>query len=248
MGGQLIIETESVHVDGRCVRKQTAIPAGEYILIAVTDSGQGIAPEHLPRIFEPFYTTKSEDKGTGLGLAMVDGIVRQSGGFIWVDSSPGVGSTFKIYFPVAECTEHEVPSLSPPEVALPRGSETVLVVEDEDALRESSVEFLSSIGYKVLSASDGEEALDRIRDHAGEIDLVITDVVMPRTGGPRLAEVLVSLSLQVKVLFVSGYSENVVRRKGLTDRTGRFLQKPFSLQVLALKIRAILEEPAVARG
>ncbi len=113
MGGELIIETESVHVDGRCVRKQTAIPAGEYILIAVTDSGQGIAPEHLPRIFEPFYTTKSEDKGTGLGLAMVDGIVRQSGGFIWVDSSPGVGSTFKIYFPVAECTEHEVPSLSP---------------------------------------------------------------------------------------------------------------------------------------
>jgi two-component system, cell cycle sensor histidine kinase and response regulator CckA len=247
-GGELLIETESVYLDGRCVRKQPAIPAGEYILIAVTDSGQGIAPEHLPRIFEPFYTTKSEDKGTRLGLAMVDGIVRQSGGFIWVDSSPGVGSTFSIYFSVAERMEHEVSGLSPAEVAVPRGSETVLVVEDEDALRESSVEFLSSIGYKVLSASDGEEALDRIREHAGEIDLVITDVVMPRTGGPKLAEVLVSLKLQVKVLFVSGYSENVVRRKGLTDTTGRFLQKPFSLHVLALKIRAILEEPKVVRA
>lgn len=223
-------------------------PAGEYILLTMTDTGQGISKEDLPRIFEPFYTTKAEGAGTGLGLAMVYGIIRQSDGFIAVQSQPGVGSTFKIYLPVAARPVRQTTLAAVPEKPLHGGSETILVVEDEDAVRQSEVEFLSTIGYTVLAAANGKEALDSVRARPELFDLVITDVVMPQMSGPKLAENLASLRPDLKVLFVSGYADDTVLRKGVANLAHDFLPKPFPLRLLAGKIREVLEQPALARA
>ena len=245
-GGTLVIETASVLLLDPYVQAHSIVPPGEYVLLTVTDSGQGIAPEHLSHIFEPFYTTKEEGKGTGLGLATVYGIVKQNGGFVWVYSEPGLGTTFKIYLPRTK----GVPIAIAPAPVVENytgGCETVLLAEDEAAVRHSTREFLSLNGYIVLEAKNGTDALAIAREYKGPIDLMITDVVMPQMGGAKLAGEL-SERPTMKVLFVSGYAEATVQRHGAIDVTTRFLQKPFSLRTLARKIREVLdaEVPALA--
>jgi len=245
-GGKLTIETSNVVLDQAYMQEHAVAPAGEYALLAVSDSGSGIAAEHLNHIFEPFYTTKEAGKGTGLGLATAYGIVKQSDGFIWVYSEPGHGTTFKIYLPrVARAVKTE----SSPVVtqSSPSGRETVLLVEDEAAVRASTCEFLVRCGYTVITAENGEEALRASREYSGPIHLMITDVVMPKMGGPKVAEQLLAERPGMKALFVSGYAENTVLQHGKIDVGARFLSKPFSLSTLANKIREVLEpsEPLV---
>jgi len=240
-GGKLTIETIAIKLDEEYVQKHAAVPAGDYILLTVTDSGMGIAPQHLPHIFEPFYSTKEENEGTGLGLATVYGVVRQSGGFVWVYSEPGMGTTFKIYLPSVHAANWKRPHAETVEEFTPHGCETILLVEDEPAVRQSEREFLLLNGYLVLEASDGEDALHLVAGFNGPIHLMISDVVMPRIGGAKLAERLRSLRPDLKVLFVSGYAEaTVLRQEGIDLATG-FLQKPFSLKTLARKIREVIE-------
>jgi CheY-like chemotaxis protein len=239
-GGKLTIETSNVSLDQAYVQRHVIVPAGEYVLLTVSDSGEGIAAEHLEHIFEPFYTTKEAGKGTGLGLATVYGIVKQSAGFIWVYSEPGQGTTFKIYLPrVVRAGEAE----RPPQViaSSPHGWETLLLVEDEAAVRASTGEFLVRCGYTLVTAENGEEALRVSRDYSGPIHLMITDVVMPKMGGPQLAAQLLAERPDMKALFVSGYAENTALHHASMDVTSRFLSKPFSLSTLANKIREVLE-------
>jgi two-component system cell cycle sensor histidine kinase/response regulator CckA len=246
-GGRLVIETASLRLDDAYVQEHSIVPPGQYVVLTVTDSGSGIAPEHLSHIFEPFYTTKEEGKGTGLGLATVYGIVKQNSGFIWVYSEPGMGTTFKIYLPQARQAKLVLQPPVPVEGS-PRGCETLLLAEDEDAVRQSTREFLSLSGYIVLEAKNGTEALALARAYNSVIDLMITDVVMPQMGGARLAAELASDRPAMRVLFVSGYAETTFQHHGAIDVTTRFLQKPFSLKTLARKIREILDEakPALA--
>ena len=239
-GGTLTIETSAMQVDESYVQRHPIVPPGDYVVLTVTDSGQGIAAKHLPHIFEPFYTTKEAGKGTGLGLATVYGIVKQNSGFVWVYSEPGLGTTFKVYLPRVESLSSEVRSAQPAELC-PGGCETLLLVEDEASVRQASGQFLTRSGYTVLEAVDGEDALRASREYVGRIDLMITDVVMPRMGGPRLAERLAQERGEMKVLFVSGYAESTVLKHGKVGVTTRFLQKPFSLNDLARKVREVLQ-------
>jgi two-component system, cell cycle sensor histidine kinase and response regulator CckA len=241
-GGTLTIETADAHLDESYIQRHSIVPPGEYVLLAVTDTGEGIAPEHVAHIFEPFYTTKAEGKGTGLGLATVYGIVKQNGGFIWVYSEPGLGTTFKIYLP---CAPYEPQQKRPFKLVeeMPPGTETLLLVEDEPAVRQSEREFLTLNGYSVLDARDGRDALSIARAYDGTIDMMIIDVIMPHMSGARLAEQLLLERPGMKVLFVSGYAETTVLRHGAIDVTTRFLQKPFSLKMLAKKIREVLDAP-----
>ena len=238
-GGTLLIETENMRVDESYVQRHSIVPPGDYVLLTVTDSGEGITAQHLPHIFEPFYTTKEAGKGTGLGLATVYGIVKQNGGFVWVYSELGLGTTFKVYLPQVQSPSTEVRAIKPAEHS-PRGCETVLLVEDEASVRQASRQFLTRNGYTVLEATDGEDALRVSREHQGPIHLMITDVVMPKMGGPRLAERLAQERPDMKVLFVSGYAENTVLQHGAIDFTSRFLQKPFSLKTLGGAVRQVL--------
>jgi two-component system cell cycle sensor histidine kinase/response regulator CckA len=244
-GGRLVIETASVRLDDAYVQEHSIVPPGEYVLLTVSDSGLGIEPEHLSHIFEPFYTTKEEGKGTGLGLATVYGIVKQNSGFIWVYSEPGLGTAFKIYLPRARQTRLSLQPPSPVEGS-PRGCETLLLAEDEDAVRQSIREFLVLNGYIVLEAKNGTEALALAKSYEGTIDLMITDVVMPQMSGSQLAAELASGRPSMRVLFVSGYAEATVLRHGAIDVATRFLQKPFSLKALARKIRDVLDANKLA--
>ncbi len=247
-GGKLTVETIAVKLDETYVQKHAVVPAGDYVLLTVTDSGMGIAPQHLPHIFEPFYTTKEESQGTGLGLATVYGIVKQTGGFVWVYSEPGMGTTFKIYLPRVTAENCELPRVARIEKAIPHGCETILLVEDEPAVRQSEREFLLLNGYLILEASDGEDALHLASEFKGPIHLMISDVVMPRIGGAKLAEQLHSIRPDVKVLFVSGYAEATVLGQGGIDLSTGFLQKPFSLKTLARKIREVIEVNSSAKA
>jgi PAS domain S-box-containing protein len=238
-GGKLTIETTNVHIDDTYVQKQALMRPGDYVLLTVTDTGQGIPPEHVPHIFEPFYTTKPEGKGTGLGLATVYGIVKQTGGFIWLYTEAGLGTMFKIYLPCVVQSEVR-PDPQPPQIIALGGSETLLLVEDEPAVLHAEREFLTRNGYTVIGARNGVEALHAARDHQEKIHLLLTDVVMPNMGGPQLAEQLRLERPQMRVLFVSGYAESTILRRGVVDLRTSFLQKPFSLRTLAGKIREVL--------
>jgi len=240
-GGKLVIETASIRLDEAYVQEHAIVPPGDYVLLTVGDSGLGIEPEHMPHIFEPFYTTKEEGKGTGLGLATVYGIVKQNSGFIWVYSEPGMGTTFKIYFPRVRQTKL-APQPATVTEGCPRGCETLLLAEDEAAVRQSTREFLSMNGYVVLEAKNGTEALALAKSYEGTIDLLIADVVMPQMGGAKLAAELATERPTMRVLFVSGYAETTFQRHGTIDVTARFLQKPFSLKALARKIREVPDE------
>jgi two-component system, cell cycle sensor histidine kinase and response regulator CckA len=246
-GGRLTISTCDIDLDSEYVHTHPVVPAGRYVLLEVNDTGEGIDPTHLPHIFEPFYTTKENGKGTGLGLATVYGIVKQSGGFIWVYSEPGMGTTFKAYFPRVEARARKATEIDPSlDASKLRGSETLLLVEDENAVRHPTFEFLKQCGYKVIEAKDGLQAIGAAHKHDGPIDLMVTDVVMPGMSGGQLAELLAEKYSEMKVLFVSGYSEQVVLRHKIASLQTNFLQKPFTLKSLAAKVREILDATAAA--
>lgn len=239
--GYLSIETSDVHLTGDYIHgKPAVIPLGRYTLITVTDNGCGIPRQDLPHIFEPFYSTKPSGKGTGLGLATVYGIVKQNHGFVWVYSEPGSGTVFKIYFPCLTgynaATESEPARTDP----TPRGTETIMLVEDEAAVRDATGEFLRLQGYQVIEAEDGLAALAAAKKHAGTIDLLVTDVVMPNMSGGELAKEFAQLRPGTKFLFVSGYPGKTILDHKVVDLETNFLQKPYTLKQLSLKIRAAI--------
>lgn len=240
-GGHLRIETSNVHLDSNYVqRKPAVIPLGRYALITVSDDGAGIPRETLPHIFEPFYTTKPSGKGTGLGLATVYGIVKQNKGYIWAYSEPGSGTVFKVYLPCVAARNRSLETIRSDTGQLARGTETLLLVEDEQSLRRASAEFLCQQGYKVLQAKDGLEAIAVAKNHPLAIDLLVTDVVMPNMSGGELARKLAQLRPEMKFLFVSGYAGKTVLDHKVVDLEMNFLQKPYTLKQFSLKIRAAL--------
>ena len=239
-GGSLVIETGVAEVDEAYLQRHSMVPPGRYVVLTVSDTGEGIPAEHQPHIFEPFYTTKEEGKGTGLGLATVYGIVKQSQGYIWVYSEAGHGTTFKIYLPQVSQQGQELRPGRKQDDCL-TGTETILLVEDEQAVRHSAREFLTRQGYTVLEAGNGEDALRTAREYAGPIALMVTDVVMPNLSGASLAEILSRERPEMKNLFVSGYAEATILRHGIIDVKGCFLQKPFTLRDLARKVRQVLD-------
>jgi two-component system cell cycle sensor histidine kinase/response regulator CckA len=237
--GRITIESANVHLDETYTRSHPGIEPGEFVMIAVSDTGQGMDAETRRHIFEPFFTTKDPGKGTGLGLATVYGMVKQSGGDIWVYSELGRGSTFKLYFPkVLEPVPESGGNESEPQEA--HGDDIVLVVEDERAVRELAVKMMQQLGYTVLEAASGAEAIEISNMYPARISLMVTDVVMPNISGRQLAEALLVSRPAMKVLYLSGYTEDTVLRHGVLDASVDFLPKPFSREILARKIRAIL--------
>ncbi len=237
-GGRLSIETANVEMDESYVHGHPLARPGHYVMLAVSDTGTGMDAATQARIFEPFFTTKEAGKGTGLGLATVYGIVRQSSGFIWVYSEPGHGTSFKIYLPRVD--EPVSPAGAPaPQVV--GGSETVLVVEDVAAVRAVTRQMLERQGYCVLEAANGATALSLARQHQSAIHLLVTDVVMPEVSGRELADQLVQLRPDMKVLFMSGYTDDAVVRHGILQEGIAYLQKPFTPDTLARKVRAVLD-------
>jgi DNA-binding response OmpR family regulator/nitrogen-specific signal transduction histidine kinase len=243
-GGSLLIETAHVERDESGTLSHPEAGAGRYVMLAVSDDGVGMDGETTNRIFEPFFTTKGVGKGTGLGLSMVQGIVAQSGGYINVYSEPGQGTSFKIYLPAL--AEAVADDWKPAAVPVLGGKETVLVVEDQAEVRKFVVEVLNSYGYRVIQAENAGEALLLRGRERGRIDLVLTDVVMPNVSGRELAERLETLQPGIKVLFMSGYTGNVMQHHGVLKEGAAFIQKPFSPEELAGKVRAVLELPAPA--
>jgi PAS domain S-box-containing protein len=245
-GGTLTIATENITVEEGSIGGHPYVEPGEYVKLSVTDTGAGISAEHREQIFEPFFTTKEVGKGTGLGLAMVYGIVKQNDGYVWVESEPGQGASFMIYLPrVKGVITSETPAKAE---ALPRGHETLLVVEDEEAVREAMCGYLRSLGYTVLAASSGHEALSAASEHEGHIDLLITDVVMPKMSGRELSQMLTILRPGLKTIHISGYTDDAVLRHGIHELGAHFLQKPFRLGRLGCEVRDTLGRTETATG
>jgi two-component system, cell cycle sensor histidine kinase and response regulator CckA len=243
-GGQLTIETENVELDDSYSQLHSVAKPGAYVMLAVSDTGCGMDASTQARIFEPFFTTKEPGKGTGLGLATVYGVVKQSDGYIWVYSEPGQGTTFKIYLPLAADIV-EAPKVQAATPAPVRGSETILLVEDEESVRNLVADFLKTTGHTVLEASDGEEAVRLAKAHSNKIDLLVSDVVMPKLSGRELWNDLRKRLPKLKVLFISGYTDDSVVRHGVIDGDVAFLQKPFTMRALAAKIREVLDADEV---
>jgi PAS domain S-box-containing protein len=238
-GGRLLLETCNVDLNAAYADEHVSVKPGRYVMLAVSDTGVGMAADTAAHIFEPFYTTKEGGRGTGLGLSTVYGIVKQSGGYIWVYSELGKGSTFKVYLPrVEDQVEEEGPKPVP--FSEQRGTETVLLVEDEEAVRDLVHTILSGRGYEVILARDPQHAEEIAREFASEIHLLLTDVVMPGTSGRELASRILSIRPGIRVLYMSGYTENVITSGGMLERGLAFLQKPFSPGVLVQKIREVL--------
>jgi PAS domain S-box-containing protein len=237
-GGTLTIATGNVNVEEGSVSGQEYVSPGEYVCLSVADTGTGISKDLQEKIFDPFFTTKEVGKGTGLGLATVYGIVKQSGGYVWGDSELGQGACFTIYLPrVKQARATDVPAKTE---AQPQGKGIILVAEDEEALREAMCDYLRGLGYTVLAAGSGKEALSAASEHVGHIDLLITDLVMPKMSGRQLAQMLGSLRPDLKTICMSGYSDDAVLRHGIPELGATFLQKPFSLGTLARKVRDTL--------
>jgi len=239
-GGKLTIETATVDLDAGYAWEHGTVEPGRYVMLAVTDTGVGIDRAAQARLFEPFFTTKEFGKGTGLGLATVYGIVKQSGGYIWVYSEPGQGATFKVYLPRVEPAGEPVAAPQPPARAL-GGTETILLAEDEAAVRNLARRVLEKHGYKLLLAATGRDGVQVAEQHAAPIDLLVTDVVMPEMGGRELAQRLTARQPGLKVLFLSGYTDDAIVHHGVFDAGVAFLQKPFKPDDLVRKIRAVLD-------
>ncbi|MGH7521911.1 MAG: ATP-binding protein [Gemmatimonadales bacterium] len=239
-GGKLTIETANVSLDETYVAAHTVVVPGPYVMIAMSDTGVGMDDATRARVFEPFFTTKPKGKGTGLGLATVYGIVKQSGGYIWVYSEPGHGATFKIYFPRVDDRLDPADRPTPVE-ASPRGSETVLLCEDQDEVRSLTHRILVAHGYDVLVAGSGAEALELVEAWPHAIDLLLTDVVMPGMSGRDLARQLAPKYPAMKVLYLSGYPDESIVRHGVLEPGVAFLQKPFTAEILARKLREVLD-------
>jgi PAS domain S-box-containing protein len=240
-GGKLTFETDNVTLDDEFALHHVSTIPGEYVMMSVSDTGTGMDAETKRHLFEPFFTTKEVGKGTGLGLATVYGIVKQSGGNIWVYSEEGIGTTFKIYFPRVEeepqCEEKKQSAKN-----LPIGTETILLVEDEDMVRTLTRQILEECGYTVLEAQSGVDALSLYENYDSDIDLLMTDVVMPRMSGRELAERLGALHPQMHIVFISGYTDDAVVRHGVIEAGTNFIQKPFTSHGLAHKVREVFDK------
>jgi CheY-like chemotaxis protein/two-component sensor histidine kinase len=237
-GGSLEIETRNVELDAAYARIHEPVMPGNYAMLAVTDSGSGIDGALLHRIFDPFFTTKEVGKGTGLGLSIVYGIVKQSGGYIWVYREPGRGTTFKLYFPSTHSQPEGEPQAPEPQSATE--GKTVLVVEDESEIRQNLCDCLRQLGCLVIEAVDGLDAIQRFTENHGHIDLVLTDLVMPRMSGHELWRQLSQLDPQLSFLFMSGYTEGSALRREILGHRTAFLDKPFSVADLSSAIQRAL--------
>jgi CheY-like chemotaxis protein len=243
-GGRLTIETAGEDLGGGVLAVGGSVTPGRYVRLSVSDTGSGMDEKTLARVFEPFFTTKPVGKGTGLGLSIVYGIVTQSGGYVRVESKPGKGSAFHVLLPgqaAAEGRESAKPQAAPTDAG---GSETVLVVEDDDDLRDIIVESLRGYGYRVLTAASGAEALRLVAQFVGEVHLLLTDVVMPEMSGKELAERLRAAYPAMRVLFMSGYTDDTFERYELSASQGALIEKPFAAERLVREIRAVLARPA----
>ncbi|MBX3175963.1 MAG: PAS domain S-box protein [Candidatus Hydrogenedentes bacterium] len=241
-GGRLAIATTNQTLGESDAQQRPGADPGDYVCLTVRDNGVGMDQRTLDRIFEPFFTTKEQGKGTGLGLATVYGIVKQSGGGIWVTSAPGQGAEFQIYLPRidAPATEERAPATAP---HITRGSETILLAEDEEALRAVTHMILTHAGYTVLAAESGSRAIELMRENTGQVDLLLTDVVMPGLSGPQLVTELKAIAPDLKVLFMSGYADDTVIRHGILAEGVEFIHKPYSFAQLTKKIREVLDKP-----
>ena len=241
LGGKLTIETANVRIDdGYDDTKPADVPPGDYVMVAVSDNGTGMAEETRLHIFEPFFTTKAVGKGTGLGLSTVYGIVKQAGGFIWVYSELGHGTAFRIYFPAKAAARESIVASRPTSVSL-EGTETILIVEDQEGVRRVAARVLTKAGYTVLEAADGEQALLVCERHAGPIHAVLTDVVMPNMSGRKLVDRLSATRTGAKVLYMSGYTDNAIVHHGVLEPSVNYIQKPFTPQALLSKLREVLD-------
>jgi nitrogen-specific signal transduction histidine kinase/CheY-like chemotaxis protein len=245
-GGKLIVSTANVMLEAPLVERELTIPPGRYATLRVADNGSGMKEEILSRVFEPFFTTKDQGKGTGLGLATVYGIVKQSEGYIRVVSAPGEGTTFSVYLPVAEQEASETEEVRvKTECEGPAGNWTILLAEDEEMVRELAIEIFREAGYTVLDAQNGDAALAICNRHEGCIDLLVTDLVMPGMNGIELAQRVRDSRPGIAVLFMSGYAEDARERLGGLDAKRAFLQKPITPTKLSRKVREIFSEQAV---
>jgi CheY-like chemotaxis protein len=240
-GGRLTIETGNIYLDENYSKRHLEVSPGWYIMLAVSDTGIGMDAQTQSHIFEPFFTTKEVGKGTGLGLATVHGIVKQSGGHIWIESEVGNGTSVKIYFPRVEVNEVETRSLpqSIPSASL-KGNETILLIEDDLRVRQITREILQSQDYKVLEAN-GEDALQVSQQYPGKIDLLLTDIVMPKSNGREIAEQLLEVRPDLKVIYMSGYADDIIIQHGLLEGELTFLPKPFTPKTLVEKVRTTLD-------
>lgn len=239
-GGRLILETSNAYLGEAYARDHLDVLPGPYVQLSVTDSGEGMDKETVSRIFEPFFTTKEKGSGSGLGLATVYGIVRQSGGHIWIYSEPGHGTTFKIYFPrLSGATDEQFNHTQNEEVS--KGTETILLVEDSKLLAKVTGDFLASVGYRVLLAGEASEALQVASEYPGRIHLLLTDVVMPHMNGRELSELLLQKRPEVKVLFMSGHTAGVISQNVLLTEDVAFIEKPFNYDLLSQRIRLLLD-------
>jgi PAS domain S-box-containing protein len=241
-GGALTIETANATLDADYASRHVSVVPGDYVMLAVTDTGCGMDEDTKARIFEPFFTTKPPGRGTGLGLSTVYGIVKQSGGNIWLYSEPGKGTTFKVYLPSVEEAPEVVGKRAAP-AGRSAGRETILVVEDDEQLRHLTHRALAAQGYTVLEADRGNTALDIARRHKGRIDLLLTDVVMPDTNGRKLAESLRATRPGLRVLFMSGYPDGAILHNGMLEHGVAYLSKPFTTEAMTRKVRDILDAP-----
>ncbi len=239
--GKLTIETNNVVIDEEYVKNHISMKPGRYVMLAISDNGCGMDRETLSKIFEPFFTTKEAGKGTGLGLSTVYGIIKQNNGYIWVYSEPGQGTTFKIYFPRVDEPVEKDNEIKVPTGSL-KGDEVILVVEDDYSVRKLTVEFLSKFGYSLLEAENGKEALTLLQKKSIYVDLIITDVIMPKMSGRELEKRIAKSHPKTKILFVSGYTDNAIAHHGVLEEGVNFLSKPFRPLELAQKVRMILDE------
>ncbi len=238
--GQLTIETATIMLDESYTARHVEAQPGPHVLLAVSDTGHGMDAATQQRVFEPFFTTKSREKGTGLGLATVFGIVKQHGGNIWVYSEPGRGTTFKIYLPAIESLTTTAKS-EEPSGELIAGTETIMVVEDEDSVRELVCSTLQEVGYNVLTTADPTEGLKLASMHQEHIHLLLTDVIMPYMNGRELFQQIATVRPDMKVLYMSGYTNDAIVHHGVLDEEIAFLQKPFTIHSLLQKVRAVLD-------